>query len=298
MLSVDNKIISVIIVGNVEAGKTALMNRLVGKEFPFNYAPTTGVDFFLLRKKPIKFHMWDLSGAVRFEHLRKSFYKQLLREQASIVIYVLDSTKDVEENKRIFQEFNREINAEVSISNCLQLIVFNKSDDENSKLSQAYIPEFNAINVPYIVCSAKTGMGVEKIGEYFNDVSGLVSTEELLLSKIEEYSKVLDKKHSQIAKNKSTALEAIASACRSRGMGKGSLSTAQIVEIKRIIRDEKEIIKQHRHWSVFNCFFNLVGAVSPLVLERRVTSHNLWIELDNYLSTQSESLRSSLNYRV
>lgn len=290
---VDNKIISVIIVGNVEAGKTALMNRLVGKEFCLNYAPTTGVDFFLLTKKPIKFHIWDLSGELRFRYIRAAYY-----QQASMVVYVLDSTKDVEENKRIFQAFNREINAEVSISDCLQLIVFNKSDDENSKLSQEYIKEFNVANIPYIVCSAKTGMGIEKIGEYFNDVSGLVSTEELLLSKIEEYSKVLDKKHSQIAKNKSTALEAIASACRSRGMGKGSLSTEQIVEIKRIIRNEKEIVRQHRHWSVFNCFFNLVDAVSPLVLERRVTSHKLLIELDNYLNTQSESLRSSLNYRV
>lgn len=290
MPSVDNKIIRVIIVGNVEAGKTALMNRLVGKEFHFNYMPTMGVDFFLLTKNSIKFHMWDLSGEVRFRYIRKSYY-----EQASIVVYVLDSTKDVEENKRIFQEFNREINAKVSISNCLQLIVFNKSDDENSKLSQEYIKEFNVINVPYMVCSAKTGMGVDKIGEYFNDVSRLISIEELLLSNIEEYSKLLDKKYSQIAKNKSTALEAIASVCRSRGMGKGSsLSIEQIVEIKCIISDKTEIIRQHRHWSVFNCFFNLVDAVSPLVLERRVTSHKLLIELDNHLNTQSESL----NYRV
>lgn len=282
---IDNKIIRVIIAGNVEAGKTALMNRLVDKEFHLNYVPTMGVDFFLFTKKPVKFHIWDLSGEVRFRYIRKAYYKQ-----ASLVVYVLDSTKDVEENKRIFQEFNSEIKSEVSISNCLQLIVFNKSDDENSKLSQAYIKAFNVVNVPSIVCSAKTGEGVDKIREYFNDLSGLVSIEELLLSKIEEYSKKLSKKHSQIAKNKSAVLEAIASACRSGGMGKGSLSAGQIVEIKGIIKNAKETLSQHRHWSVFNCFFNLINSS---VLESRIKSRKLVTNLDDCLNMQSEALRPS-----
>ncbi|WP_281421170.1 hypothetical protein [Rickettsiella endosymbiont of Dermanyssus gallinae] len=39
MPDVDNKIIRVIVVGNAESGKTALMNRLVGKEFHSNYVP-------------------------------------------------------------------------------------------------------------------------------------------------------------------------------------------------------------------------------------------------------------------
>ncbi|WP_281421172.1 GTP-binding protein [Rickettsiella endosymbiont of Dermanyssus gallinae] len=154
-----------------------------------------GIDFFLLKKRNIKFHLWDLAGAARFSFIRKAYYKQ-----ASSAVYVLDATKDVEENKRIFQEFNREIKSEIFIPNACQLIVFNKSDAENSKLSQDYINEFAIFNVPYVICSAKTNEGVAEIKDTnFNYVSGLVSTkeaeEELLLSEIEKYSKCLRKKH-------------------------------------------------------------------------------------------------------
>ncbi|WP_218814406.1 hypothetical protein [Rickettsiella endosymbiont of Dermanyssus gallinae] len=96
--------------------------------------------------------------------------------------------------------------------------------------------------------------------------------------------------------NKSTALNAIAKACRDRGMGRSQpktpLSTEKIADIKRIISDKKETIRQHRHWFVFNCFFNVIDMLSASALEHRVESNKLVTKLDAYLNNRDEFLKS------
>ncbi|WP_218814408.1 Rab family GTPase [Rickettsiella endosymbiont of Dermanyssus gallinae] len=285
----------IVVVGNERAGKSALIRRIVGEEFYSNYRCTIGVDFFRFQRESIAFHIWDIGGYEKFGSMLKIYYRD-----TSAFIYVLDSTKEAEENKKIFQEFNTGITLKGSTSGCLQLIVFNKSDDKGSKLSKDYISEFDIFNIPTIICSAKTNEGSDEVKDkcfnYFNESIPIKKPEEeSLVSDIESYSKILNKKHSQIAKNKSIALEAIAKVCRDGGMGQRqgqanreeSLSREQIAKIKEIIRDQKEIISQHRHWSVFNCFFYLIGSINPTVLERRVTSHGRVTELDNYLNTRA-----------
>lgn len=39
-----------ILVGNLRVGKTSLVRRLIGTSFSYNYEPTIGVDFALLKK--------------------------------------------------------------------------------------------------------------------------------------------------------------------------------------------------------------------------------------------------------
>ena len=277
----------VIIVGERRAGKTALIQRMIGSEFLSNYQPTIGVNFVSLQRESITLDIGDLAGAERYNS-----------QGYAIVIYALDSTKDAEENKRIFREFNKEITSRDSISDRLQLIIFTKIDDKDSKISKDYINEFDAFNIPSMGCSAKTTEGIAEIIDkcfHFKLISEKKAEEESLLSEIESYGKILIKEHSQIAKNKATALEAIAKACRDRGMGQcqmqTSLSIAKIVGIKRIIRDERETIGQHRHWPMFNRFFNLISAISAPVLKYRVKSNRRVTKLDDYLNT--ESLRLS-----
>jgi small GTP-binding protein len=275
----------IILVGNLGVGKTALVLRLIGMEFSHNYEPTIGVDLALLQKESIRLQMWELSGDKRFKFITKSLYKS-----ASIIIYALDSTKDTEENKRIFWEFKEEISPIAPIFS--QMIVFTKSDDKDSKLSQDYLKKFDTFNVPIIVCSAKESKGIVEIKDmlfnFFNQfVSIKKSEEESLISAIERHSKILSKKHSQLSKNKSTALEAIAKACREGGMGQQRsqtnvrcVSIEQVSKIKEIIEEKKGIVGQHRHWSIFNWFFNLLD---PSFLEHRVTSNELVNNLDTYL---------------
>ncbi|MFZ2486312.1 MAG: GTP-binding protein [Candidatus Rickettsiella isopodorum] len=290
----DNKF-KIILVGNLGVGKTALVQRLIGMEFSPNYKPTIGSDLALLQKESIILQMWELSGDKRFKCITKALYKS-----ASIIIYALDSTKDTEENKRIVWKFKEEISSVFPISNCFQMIIFTKSDDKDSMLSQDYLKEFNTFNVPITVCSSKENRGVTKIKDIlfnFNQFSPIKKMEEeSLISAIERHSKTLSNKHSQLSKNKSTALEAIAKACREGGMGHQQsqtnvrcVSVEQVSKIKEIIEEKKEIIARHRHWSIFNWFFDLLD---PSFLEHRVTSNRLMNKLDVYLKHSTDNLES------
>lgn len=285
----------IILVGNLRVGKTSLLKRLIGLGFSYNYEPTIFYDVALLQKESIRLQLWELSGDEKFTTLTKLYYKS-----ASIIIYALDSTKETEENKRIFLEFKEAIASISPISNCFQMIVFTKSDDKDSKLSQAYLKEFDTFNVPTIVCSAKENKGIAKVKDIlfnFGQFSPIKKMEEeSLISAIERHSKTLSKKHSQLSKNKSTALEAIAKACRDGGMGQHRsqtnircLSIEQIPKIKEIIGEKKGIVGQHRHWSIFNWFFNLLD---PSFLEHRVTSNELVNKLDTYLKHSTDNLES------
>jgi Ras-related protein Rab-7L1 len=291
----NNNKCKIILVGNLRVGKTSLVRRIIGLGFSYNYEPTIVYDLALLQKGSIRLHLWELSSDEKFTTITKLYYKS-----ASIIIYALDSTKDTEENKRIFLEFKEEISSILPISDCFQMIVFTKSDDKDSKLSQDYLKEFDTFNVPTIVCSAKENKGITEVKDTlfnFSQFSPIKkSEEESLISAIERHSKTLSKKHSQLSKNKSTALEAIAKACRDGGMGQHRsqtnircLSIGQIPKIKEIIGEKKEIVGQHRHWSIFNWFFNLLDLS---FLEHRVTSNELVNKLDAYLKQSTDNLES------
>ncbi len=290
-------------VGNAEVGKTALLSYLTGKSFKDDYTPTNGVGFSVLRRELSEFHIWDIAGQERYRTILKAYY-----HSKDIIIYALDSTEDANKNKEILKNFQEDISTVCDVSKCFKIIVFTKSDDNQSNLSpdqdqvkkQAYLKEFNDLKIPIIVSSAKESIGLTEINETLSKFGNQISIttkskeemvkEESLVSAIEDYSKSLNKKDSLLAKNKSTALEAIAKACRDRGMGKHSgqsnvryLSVEQVSKIREVIEENKAIVTQHRHSSCFNWFFNLFN---PSRLAKRVTSNELVNKLDAYLNIQ------------
>jgi small GTP-binding protein len=292
-----NDNVKIVVVGDAKVGKSQLVNRLTGsKEFNDIYFATIGLDFFAYKKDSMAFYIFDIAGNERFKSLRKYYYKS-----TSIIIYALDATENANKNKKILQDFQTEISTVYSLSNCFQLIVFTKSDDKNSNLSQDhdlnqdYLKEFNSLKFPIIVSSAKENTGFTEINkalsEFCSNQSSTTATkekEESLVSAIEDYSKRLSKKNSQLAKSKSTALEAIAKVCRDVGVGQhpgqpnpGSLSEEQIFKIKKVIVENKTMISQHRHSFCFNWFFNMFDASR---LAKRVTSNELVKKLDTYLN--------------
>ena len=56
------------------------------------------------------------------------------------------------------------------------------------------------------------------------------------------------------------------------GCNLSMLDMVGFFSIKEIIGEKKEIIGRHRHWSIFNWFFDLLD---PSFLEHRVTSNEL-----------------------
>lgn len=292
----SDKAFKVILVGNQKVGKSVLLNYLRGDSFNEMYVQTIGVDFAVLRRDPIKFLIWDIAGDEKFKRITPAYYRS-----ADIIIYALDSTEAVDKNKIILKNFQKEISAVCPVSNCFNIIVFTKSDHNDSKISEFYLKKFDSFKVPIIVSSAKENKGLSEINERLSEFSQLLITTktimkkaESLVSAIENYSKSLNKKDSQLAKNKSTALEAIAKVCRDGGMGLPSdqsnvrfLSLDQISEIQKVIKENKAIITQHRHSSCFNWFFNLF---TPSRLARRITSNELVNKLEAYLDHSKDEV--------
>lgn len=302
-----NDRVRIFVLGEAKVGKSELVNCLIGKESNDNYVETySALNFYNIGSE--LFHIHELPGNKSLEALRKKFEflynNEYVYTSRFIIIYALDATEDANKNKKILQDFQTEI-SETSkpnfLSNSFQLIVFTKSDDQKSKLSQEqdlsqdYLKEFDSLKFPIIVSSAKKNTGFTEINkallEFCSNQSSTTATkqkEESLVSAIEDYSKRLSKKNSQLAKSKATALEAIAKVCRDVGVGQhpgqpnpGCLSKEQILKIKNVILGNKTIISQHRHSSCFNWFFNRFDASR---LAKRVTSHELVNKLDTYLA--------------
>ena len=295
MLDSDDNF-KIIVVGNAKVGKTVLIRNLLGETFKDKYDATIGVDFAVLRRGAIKFNIWDIAGQDRFKNISGVYYKS-----TDIIIYALDSTEDANENKIILKNLQDEISRICPVSNCFQIIVFTKSDDNDSKISKFYLEKFESFKVPIIVTSAKNGIGFTEINErllycsQFSTTTKLtIEKQALLVSAIENYSKSLNKKDSQLAKNKSKALDAIVKACRNEGMGQfpaqsnvNYLSGEQISKIKEVIKENKAIITQHRHSSCFSWFFNLFD---PSRLAKRVTSNELVNKLEVYLNHSEDNV--------
>lgn len=73
------KISKVIVLGNVAAGKTCLVNRFCHEVFDRDYKATIGVDFeverFDILQVPFNLQIWDTAGQERFKCIAASYYR-------------------------------------------------------------------------------------------------------------------------------------------------------------------------------------------------------------------------------
>ena len=95
MQYLETLIFKVIIIGNSNSGKSALLNQITGKIFDNSYCMTIGVDFSLKKieldrdnkKINIKLQIWDTAGQESFRSITRSYYRE-----AAGVIVVFDLT--------------------------------------------------------------------------------------------------------------------------------------------------------------------------------------------------------------
>ena len=78
----------VVLIGECAIGKTSFCKAISGKEFPADYEPTVGSDFYMknmaLGDGLFQFNVWDLSGDQTYVEVRNEFYKE---SQAIILMY-------------------------------------------------------------------------------------------------------------------------------------------------------------------------------------------------------------------
>ena len=96
--SIDNSVIAtrykIVIVGDVNVGKSSLIARFVDNKFKGDYEPSIGVDFssksLKFKDKIIKLQIWDTAGQEKYKSLIPSYIRG-----SNMIFIVYDITSKV-----------------------------------------------------------------------------------------------------------------------------------------------------------------------------------------------------------
>jgi Ras-related protein Rab-6A len=156
----------IVIIGDINVGKTSILSRFRYGVFEPEYMPTLGIDFFsqnlFYEDKTIRLILWDTAGEERFRSLIPSYLKN-----ADCIIIVFDIT-----NKDSFNSLNKWLTDSKNNASegTIYIICGNKSDlKEKRTVNENEIDEYIKKNeLIYVECSAKNGEGIKDL---FNTVA-------------------------------------------------------------------------------------------------------------------------------
>lgn len=110
--------IKVILVGEVNTGKTSIINKLLGKSFNDKLPPTNEANQTHYQLDKLAFSIWDISGQEKFRALNRVFYKE-----AKVVIFVYSIT-DRKSFEELDQYWYKEINNVCQYPSILLFLLF------------------------------------------------------------------------------------------------------------------------------------------------------------------------------
>ncbi len=117
----------IIFTGDINVGKTSIINVLMGQKFNNEYEASIGVDFFSktikYKGKIIKLQIWDSAGQEKFRSLIPNYIRS-----ASLVFIVYDIT-----NRKSFESLQLWIDFVNNIENSNIVIIGNKIDLEDKR---------------------------------------------------------------------------------------------------------------------------------------------------------------------
>ena len=151
--------LSILLLGNSDAGKTSLLMKYAKNQYKETYVSTVGLDSVVkdlkINEEDVRLYIMDTSGQERFKSLSQSYY-----QKADGIIFVFDVT-----NRESFEgikywlkdalSYNKEI-VYVIVGNKIDLkniIVVNKNDVKGQKIFK---------DIKYFETSAKENTNVEK----------------------------------------------------------------------------------------------------------------------------------------
>jgi len=171
---------TIVIAGAPNAGKSTLLNRLVGHEAAIVTAlPGTTRDVLRERMQidGMPLQVLDTAGlraqagdAIEAEGIRRA---QLAMEHADRILFVLDAAADPE--GRAYQAERARLPAHVPVT-----LIFNKIDLCAAGAALATGPSSEAL--PSVALSARTGEGVDTLREHLKSAAGFVQTGEGVIS--------------------------------------------------------------------------------------------------------------------
>lgn len=156
-------VFKILVVGDIGAGKTAIIRRAVDNIFSDAYKSTIGVDFAL---KSVKLNpktttwlqLWDIAGQERYGNLTRVYYREAV---AALVVFDLTRPASFE----AVRKWKSDIDAKVALANgdpipCI--LVANKSDLVNVPLNEDVMNQYCKEHgfLDWMVTSAKKDIGV------------------------------------------------------------------------------------------------------------------------------------------
>lgn len=156
-------VFKILVVGDIGAGKTAIIRRAVDNIFSDAYKSTIGVDFAL---KSVKLNpktttwlqLWDIAGQERYGNLTRVYYKEAV---AALVVFDLTRPASFE----AVRKWKNDIDAKVALANgdpipCI--LVANKSDLVNVPLNEDVMNQYCKEHgfLDWMVTSAKKDVGI------------------------------------------------------------------------------------------------------------------------------------------
>ena len=124
--------VKVLVVGDVEVGKTSIIKKLIQDEFTEEYIPTKGYNFNLyfikVNHTVIKFQIWDMCGA---ENYRQNALQLYRNANLGILVYSISS-------KASFNNLESWIKNMIIKSPSTKIILLGNKSDENDKREVSY----------------------------------------------------------------------------------------------------------------------------------------------------------------
>ena len=156
--------IKIVLLGDINVGKTSIVLRYSKNIFKNHYPPTIGgaytqKNLLLQNGILIKFHIWDTSGQERYRTMSKLYY---LDAEAIILVYDISNEESVINLKYWIQEIKNNVN----INNIILAIAANKCDIKeidgkvDIKKGKKFADDNNLI---FYETSALKGIGIEKM---------------------------------------------------------------------------------------------------------------------------------------
>lgn len=115
----------VLIVGDINVGKTSILDQFTNGHFDDSYISTIGIDFnvktvHLDDSVKIKLQIWDSCGQERFRALTRTYYRNA---KAIVIVYDITNRQSFENAKVWIKEIEQNVEPDVMI-----VLVGNKTD--------------------------------------------------------------------------------------------------------------------------------------------------------------------------
>ncbi len=154
----------VVVCGDPGVGKTSTILRFTDDAFARTYIPTLGVNIseknVEVNKTKAKLILWDIAGQIKFEAMRRHFYKGA---EAVIFIFDLTNRKSFDSILNWYKDVERNI---IHIEDeIIGFILGNKEDLSNQRTINSEESSLisKKLNLEYVETSALTGKNVEEI---------------------------------------------------------------------------------------------------------------------------------------